>query len=127
MIVDTSTMPLPPSSEANRQPAPRTAAAGRPACACSTTAESETRAISRASVRADHFAYGPEQQLQIEPQRAAVDVFHVEAQPLVHVRATARDHLPEASHPGHDVESRGLPQLVGLGTERCRPWADPRH
>src|SRR5438105_5954687 len=73
------------------------------------------RAWSLPSVRAlagQHGGNGAHQNLQVEPQRAALDVLEVEAHPLLESNAGAAADLPQAGEPGRGGEAAELPGLV---------------
>src|ERR1035441_6976426 len=65
----------------------------------------------------------PYQNLHVEPQRPAVDVFHVKVHPLIERDGTPTANLPKAGDAGADAEAATLPVFVEAGVVAHRQWA----
>src|SRR5215218_653214 len=75
-----------------------------------------------ASLPADDRGNRPEQDLDVEPQRPAVDVLEVALDPSIEVGLTPRADLPEAGDTGLHRQPAPVPHVVprDLGRKRRR-------
>src|SRR5690349_12273720 len=64
---------------------------------------------------------------KIHPQALALNIGYIELQPLIEIEVAAAADLPEAGDSGYNLQSRSMPQPVGLGRERGRPRTDQAH
>jgi len=68
----------------------------------------------------EHRRDRPQDDLDVAPERPAVDVLEVELHPLVEVDLAAAAHLPGAGDPGPHREAAALPALVLIDLGRQR-------
>src|SRR5450759_3009434 len=77
-----------------------------------------------AALQCDHSRYGPGDDLEIEPQRPAIDVLEIALDPPVEVGIVPRADLPETGDAGFHRQPPPVPDVIALdlgGQRRARP------